>query len=70
MTVTSTPGTSPGPFSSAARAVVQTLPQLISAQDLQRRRPIVGLREALLQLHLLDEGSLRELVAEDFVYAM
>ena len=65
MTLTITPGSDSGSFCAAPRALVQTLPQLINAQDTQRRRPIVGLSEALRQLHLLDEGILRELVAED-----
>jgi type II secretory ATPase GspE/PulE/Tfp pilus assembly ATPase PilB-like protein len=64
MTLTITPGSDSGSFCAAPRALVQTLPQLINAQDTQRRRPIVGLSEALRQLHLLDEGTLRELVAE------
>jgi type II secretory ATPase GspE/PulE/Tfp pilus assembly ATPase PilB-like protein len=65
MTLTITPGSDSGSFCAAPRALVQTLPQLINAQDTQRRRPIVSLSEALRQLHLLDEGTLRELVAED-----
>ncbi|MBT9550449.1 MAG: Flp pilus assembly complex ATPase component TadA [Hydrogenophaga sp.] len=65
MTLTITPGSDSGSFCAAPRALVQTLPQLINAQDIQRRRPIVVLSEALRQLHLLDEGTLRELVAED-----
>ena len=65
MTLNSTQGIDPGFFSAPSRAVVQTLPQLINAQDLQRRRPIVGLSDALLQLRLLDEVTLRQLAAED-----
>jgi type II secretory ATPase GspE/PulE/Tfp pilus assembly ATPase PilB-like protein len=48
-----------------ARAVVHTLPQLLAAQEMHRRLPIVGLSEALLQLRLLDEPTVRQLVAED-----
>lgn len=44
---------------------VHNLPQLMQAIELQHRWPIVGLREALLQLHILDEGTLRALQSED-----
>ena len=53
-----------GSFMASSRAA-HTLPQLLAAQELHRRLPIVGLREALLQLRLLDEPMLRLLAAED-----
>ena len=65
MTFTSAQGYASAASGAASRSVVQTLAQLTAAQDLQRRLPILGLREALLQLRLLDEDSLRALAAED-----
>jgi len=65
MTLNSTQGIDPDCFSAVSRTAVQNLPQLISAQGLQRRRPIVDLSDALLQLRLLDENTLRHLAAED-----
>ena len=44
--------------------LVHSLPQLIAAQAAQYRLPVVGLREALLQLRLLDQTTLAALEAE------
>ncbi|MCB2017786.1 MAG: Flp pilus assembly complex ATPase component TadA [Hydrogenophaga sp.] len=54
-----------GSFLATSRAVVHTLPQLLAAQDMHRHMPIVGLREALLQLRLMDEATLDALIDED-----
>lgn len=54
-----------GPFGLPSRQLVQTLPQLIEAQHAQYRLPVVGLREALAQLRILDEAMLDDLMAED-----
>jgi type II secretory ATPase GspE/PulE/Tfp pilus assembly ATPase PilB-like protein len=53
------------PFERPARERVRSLPQLIAAQHDQRHLPVVGLREALLQLRMLDVDTLDELAAED-----
>jgi type II secretory ATPase GspE/PulE/Tfp pilus assembly ATPase PilB-like protein len=65
MTVSQAPGARTGPFGTSSRLNAQSLSQLPAAQELQRRLPIVGLREALLQLRLLDEDTLHRLAAED-----
>jgi type II secretory ATPase GspE/PulE/Tfp pilus assembly ATPase PilB-like protein len=65
MSVSSTLGTHPGIFGVPARAAAQNLAQLPAARELQRHQPILDLREALRQLRLLDEDSLRALNAED-----
>ena len=44
---------------------VHTLPQLIQAIELQHRQPILNLRDALLQLRILDEPTVLALQAED-----
>lgn len=46
-------------------ARVQTLPQLRQAIELQRHWPIVSLRDALLQLRMLDETTAERLQTED-----
>ncbi|MBL8387991.1 MAG: Flp pilus assembly complex ATPase component TadA [Hydrogenophaga sp.] len=55
----------PATFLASSRAVVHTLPQLLAAQEMHRRMPIVGLRDALLQLRLLDEDTVQRLQEED-----
>ncbi|MFP8777389.1 GspE/PulE family protein [Hydrogenophaga sp. RWCD_12] len=65
MTLTATPDRSSASFLATARAAVHTLPQLLAAQELNHRLPIVGLPDALLQLRLLDEATLHALMAED-----
>ena len=66
MTFTPPPLLSPvGPFGSPSRQLVQTLPQLLDAQHAQYRLPVVGLRDALAQLRILDEAALAQLEAED-----
>ncbi|MEZ5705840.1 MAG: ATPase, T2SS/T4P/T4SS family [Burkholderiaceae bacterium] len=47
------------------RQVVHSLPQLMVAQSAQHRLPVVGLREALLQLRLVDQATLKALASED-----
>ena len=63
------PMSSGQPSASAAplgpRGPVQSLPQLLQAIEFQHRLPIVNLRDALLQLRILDEQTVRELQAED-----
>ena len=44
---------------------VTDLPRLLQAIELQHRQPIVDLREALLQLHILDEPTVLALQSED-----
>lgn len=44
---------------------VHSLPQLMQAMEWQHRWPIVNLREALLQLRILDENTVHALQAED-----
>ena len=65
MTIPTAPPSGPVSCLSPSRAVVHTLPQLLAAQELHRHLPIVDLREALLQLRLLDEEAVRRLQAED-----
>ncbi|MGS5086378.1 GspE/PulE family protein [Hydrogenophaga sp. A37] len=65
MTFTTAQGDAPASFVAGLRAVVQTLPQLTVAQEWQRHQPIVNLREALQQLRLLDDATLRQLEVED-----
>jgi type II secretory ATPase GspE/PulE/Tfp pilus assembly ATPase PilB-like protein len=48
-----------------AHGPVHNLVQLVQAIELQHRWPIVGLREALLDLRILDEGTVQALQAED-----
>ncbi|HEY9096327.1 MAG TPA: hypothetical protein VIN35_11320, partial [Hydrogenophaga sp.] len=47
------------------RQLVHSLPQLMMAQSAQHGLPVVGLREALLQLRLLDPVTLGALESED-----
>lgn len=47
------------------RTGAHTLPQLLTAQEWQRRLPIIGLRDALLQLRLIDAETLQRLQDED-----
>ena len=67
--MTLTPPTTPphplGPFGVPTRQLVHSLPQLLDAQLAQHHLPIVGLRDALAQLRILDETTLDGLVAED-----
>ncbi|MGM9425353.1 GspE/PulE family protein [Hydrogenophaga sp. MI9] len=65
MTLTATPDHSSATFLATARAAVHTLPQLLAAQELHHRLPIVGLPDALLQLRLLDQATVHALMAED-----
>ena len=54
-----------GPFGVPSSHLVQSLPELLEAQHALFRQPVIGLREALLQLRMLDEVTLDELVLED-----
>ncbi len=54
-----------GPFGVPTRQLVHTLPQLLDAQLAQHRLPIVGLRDALAHLRILEESTLDEVMAED-----
>ena len=66
--MTFTPPTMPrpiGPFGVPSSQPVHTLPQLLAAQHAQYRLPVMGLREALAQLRLLDDTTLDQLAAED-----
>ena len=65
MTLAATPDRSSATFLATARAAVHTLPQLLAAQELHHRLPIVGLPDALRQLRLLDEASVHALMVED-----
>ena len=65
MTLAAAPDQSSATFLATARAAVHTLPQLLAAQEMHHRLPIVGLPDALLQLRLLDEATVRALQAED-----
>jgi len=55
----------PGAPSAAFRSDVHSLPLLMVAIQAQHSQPIVSLREALLQLHILDAATIRALVEED-----
>jgi len=44
---------------------VRSLPQLQASLDLQRRKPIVGLRQALVELGLIDGVTAQRLANED-----
>ena len=66
--MTVTPPTMPrpiGPFGVPSSQLVHTLPQLLAAQHAQYRLPVMGLREALAQLRMLDDATLDQLMAED-----
>jgi type II secretory ATPase GspE/PulE/Tfp pilus assembly ATPase PilB-like protein len=66
--MTVTPPTMPspiGPFGVPSSQLVHTLPQLLAAQHAQYRLPVMGLREALAQLRMLDDTKLDQLMAED-----
>lgn len=52
-------------FSLLHHAPVRELPQLMQAIESQHRQPIVNLRDALLQLRILDEQTVLALQAED-----
>lgn len=57
----------PGEASAAAPqpAPVQTLEQLLATMELQRRQPVISLRQALQQMRLLDTAMLDALQRED-----
>lgn len=60
------PSASPSPIPSALTpGPVHNLPQVMQAIELQHRWPILSLREALLQLRILDQGTVAALEAED-----
>ncbi|MDQ7742898.1 GspE/PulE family protein [Hydrogenophaga pseudoflava] len=60
------PAASPSPAPSASTpGPVHNLPQLMQAIEWQHRWPILSLREALLQLRILDHGTVAALEAED-----
>ena len=48
-----------------SQRLVQSMPQVLEAQHAQHRMPVVGLREVLAQLRLIDEATLYNLNAED-----
>ena len=53
-----------GPFGGPTRQVGHSLPLLMAALEAQHHQPIVSLREALLQLRMLDEPTLVALAEE------
>jgi type II secretory ATPase GspE/PulE/Tfp pilus assembly ATPase PilB-like protein len=61
----SSPSSPVGAGGVPSRQLVHNLRQLLDAQHAPYRLPVVGLREALAQLRILDEAALDALMAED-----